>query len=287
MQENSELTAYYIIKENDNSGKTAHGPYMMEDAELRVGLDEKLISQSELVSLRQNAASFEGIEGTPNQGPSPVEEKMLREIRSWAFFLIVIGIIQIVAAGWLSNTWGLMLIIVGLASFYFRSPAMFVIYGTTLAWAGLSNALTGLGTWVIFSLLQAYFTFQTFRQFFQYRSIIFSGQALEKFSQPKSPTTEDKAANTFPWISLLSGLASFVGLASVFIGGIFMAMTDGLQVSPFINFIEGFVINFAVIGIAAGLASILLKYRYPVVSIIGIFSGILVLIVEVGLFLLF
>ena len=287
MNKNTAVIAYYIIKENDLSGKSAHGPYMKADAESRLNIDERLLTQTELASLRKQPVADQEEQIIDEQGWSLNQDKMWREIRSWGFFLIVIGLLQMVVSGILSNTWGILLIIVGLASFYFRSVSMFVIYGTTLAWAGISNALSGSGSWFVFSLLQAYFAFQTFRQFFRFRAELAYQSMLENEGNQRTQSIRDKAARTFPWLSLFFGLVSLVGLATVFMGAIIIVGFSGNEViPPFINFIEGLVINFAVLGLAVGLASILSKYHFKLASLVGMIAGTLVLLIQIGLILL-
>ncbi|MDI7274626.1 MAG: hypothetical protein QME94_01470, partial [Anaerolineae bacterium] len=60
---------------------------------------------------------------------------MVREIRSWGFWLLGLGALHLVLSGFLSAPWGILLGVVGLASFIFHDSAMFVVYGTTLVWA--------------------------------------------------------------------------------------------------------------------------------------------------------
>lgn len=87
------------------------------------------------------------------------------ETRTWGIALLVLGGIHQIANGILDPGWGVLLIAVGLASLYFRSVAMLVIYGMTMAWAMISNGLSGQVGWTGFAALQAYFTFRIFRQF--------------------------------------------------------------------------------------------------------------------------
>jgi hypothetical protein len=283
MEESSELMAFYIIKEHDNSGKSAHGPYMMADAESRVREGEKFISQTLLSTLRLQAppTDKDWLDYTP--GNWPLHDKMVQEVKQWGAFLIIIGIVQIVASGVLSNTWGILLIVVGLASYYFRSAAMFGIYGTTLAWASISNALSGAGVWGIFSVLQVFFAFQTFRQFFRYRTALASLNSVDIDIVHINDFFKDKAARPFPWISFVLGLLSFFGIIAVFLGAIISVGFTGVsETPPLIIFVEGLVIDFAVVGFAAGFSSLFLKYKYKLLSIVGMVTSVLVLLIEIG-----
>jgi hypothetical protein len=285
MAENIDLYAFYIVTTNDGSGESAHGPYTMTEAESLVQAHEKITTGKSLANLRQQSVLINGKEEAPSKSPN--HEKMLHEIRNWGLTLLVIGVIQIFSSGFLSNTWGILLVIVGLASFYFRSSAMFVVYGTTLSWAAISNALGSSGGWFAFSVLQAFFAFQTFRQFFRFRSILPFPQPLENEDEQYKQLNSDKATKPFPWLSFVFGLVSFVGLIAVFLGAIiFVGITEGTELPSFITFSEGLVIDLAVIGFATGLASILSRFKHKLFSIIGMSASALVLVIEVGLNLL-
>ena len=217
----------------------------------------------------------------PTKTPSPYPEKMLRELKSWGFILLVLGVIQIVSSELLSSTWGLLLIVVGLASFYFRSPAMFVIYGTTLSWAAISNALSGAGSWGMFSIFQVFLAFLTFRQYFQFRSQFLNSQFVLESTQEERLRI-DRAAKPFPWISFSLGSISLIGLVTVFVAVIlYVGITNSEEVPGFLTFSEGIVVDFAVLGFATGLASLLTKYKYKAISIIGMATAILVLMIEI------
>jgi hypothetical protein len=197
-----------------------------------------------------------------------------------------LGVIQVVSSDFLSSTWGLLLIAVGLASFYFRSPAMFVVYGTTLSWAAISNALSGAGTWGMFSILQVFFAFLTFRQYFQFRSQITDSQFSLQSTQEERLSV-DKAAKPFPWISFSLGSISLIGFIVIFVGVIlYVSITNSNELPAFLTLGEGLMVDFAVLGFGTGLASILTKYKYKAVSIIGMATGILVLIIEIAFQLL-
>lgn len=283
MAESSDLFAFYIVTQNDDFGESAHGPYTMTEAESLLREDETIITREHLTTLRQQSSP---ILATPKPDEPLQDTKMLREIRSWGITLLILGAIQILAAGFLSNTWGILLVIVGLASFYFRSAAMFVIYGTILSWAAVSNAFSS-GGWAAFSLIQAFFAFQTFRQFFRFRP----GAQNVQFSDYEAPLAKqfdmDKAARPFPWVGFILGLVSLGGLVMIFLGiFLFIGLTGNNEIPGIVNFAEGIIVDFAVLGLAAGLASLLLNYQHKLLSTIGAVSGGLVLLIEIGLNLL-
>ncbi len=121
---------------------------------------------------------------------SLLEIAMRRDIRSWGGWMIVMGIISFVSAGFLDSAWGILLVVVGLGSLIFRTPALYIVYGVTLVWAAINNALLSSGTWAIFSLVQLVMAVQTFGQFRKFNQAYQAGQRkaaekpVEVVSQP-------------------------------------------------------------------------------------------------------
>lgn len=279
MTENIDLFALYLVTENDDFGETAHGPYTREEAEYLLKVEEEIITGEHLATLRQRVNPAKSNAGviTAHQY-SPELGKMHSEIKKWGFFLILIGVIQIITSGFLSNTWGILLVIVGLSSFYFNSPALFVVYGSTLGWASISNALSGIGGWSIFSVVQFIFAFQTFRQYFLFRSIY-----KKLWEDENNLLLIDKANKPFPWVSLGMGMFSLVGIVIILLSVVLLVGTSNEDLFGLVDFAEGLVIDMALIGFATGLASILTGYEHKLFSSIGMVAGALVLLLEVGL----
>ena len=67
-----------------------------------------------------------------------------REIKSLSFWMIAIGIIHIVAAGFLSFFWGFVLIAFGIFSLISKRIIVFLIFGILILIAGLSNLSNSL-----------------------------------------------------------------------------------------------------------------------------------------------
>jgi len=210
---------------------------------------------------------------------------MLREIRSWGWWSLALGVMHLFA-GFLSAPWGIVLLIVGLASFYYHEAAMFVVYGVILGWVGLANMSGGETAWIIFGLLQLYLAFRVFRQFFQFR------QAQEAYSDLlaegilKSSPVSERAARTFPWIGGGVGALSLTVLIALLVSAIIMAAMN-YEVPGFFNFAENLCVRLGVIGLAMSLASLLSGHRYKFVAAIGLAASILTLVIEFALTLIF
>ena len=282
----SESAEYFIIEDDDGLGETADGPYTFAEAESLLEGGEIIISAEELASMERDRPAADDATSDLDSDFWSAHQKMVKEVRSWGRFMLLLGVIQMISFGFLSNTWGLLLIAVGLASFYFSSIAMFAIYGTTLGWAAISNLLSGSEAWGAFSILQVVFAFQTFRKFFQMRKVLRWANTHEDELQGKEFSV-DKAARPFPWLSVSFGVVSFIGFVTIILSVIiFSGVSGGAEIPSFIDFGEGLVIDLAVLGLAMGLASVLLNYKNKGLSIIGLIAGTLVLLFEVGLFFL-
>ena len=185
---------------------------------------------------------------------------MLREIRSQGLWLLGLGAIHVVTAGLLSAPWGLLLLVVGLASFYVREPAMFVVYGVTLAWAATSNMLSGEGQWVGFGLLQLFLAYRIFRQFFHFRRVQAEYAGLAADMALREPPAPERALHVFPWLSAALGPLALAGLVG----------------SPV--WLADIIINLGVLALALGLASLLCGYRYKPLAVVGVAASALQLV---------
>jgi hypothetical protein len=232
--------------------------------------------------MNDQGTQFEGakIEAV-KPAPAPVfPGTILKEIRSWAFTLLVLGGLHIGASGFLSAPWGILLILVGLASFYFRSSAMLVIYAVTLIWAGISNLTSGQAIWIGGAFIQWYLALRIFRTFVRFQETE-TKVAAESNSNELTPR---RVAAVFPWAATLLGVLSFLGLIGIFAIVIVLVAVSGSSTVPsYFGFIEGLVVNAGVLGFAVGLASLLCRHPGKGLAIAGMVTGVLTLLIELVL----
>ncbi|MGC1375913.1 MAG: hypothetical protein WA821_06820 [Anaerolineales bacterium] len=218
---------------------------------------------------------------------SGAQALMQRELRSWSIWLLVLGVIQMVAAGGFSS-WGLLLIGVGLASFYFREPAMFIIYAATIAWAGISNFFYGSATtWNIFALFQLYLTYAVFKQFQRFQK----AEQEAKQVSGAGPETPGRSERLFPWLSAFLGIGALLAYALTW--GIAFACAL-LHISMAANSVAGYVIDglgivavyAAILALATGLAGWISAFQNKWASILGTVVGGLTLVVSLVVSLL-
>jgi len=210
---------------------------------------------------------------------------MLKDNRTWGFWLLGLGVLHLVTSGIFSAPWGVLLILVGAAAFLFKTASMFVIYASTMVWAAVSNMLAGEIQWFFFALVQLYFTYRIIRSYRRYRNL---EADYNRTSTGEMLTNDQKAGRFFPWLGLLTGVLSLVGLVAMILGIILaVILTEGAaEVPGFLDFIEGLLVNGGLLGVAFGLASLLSKYRLKGLAIAGLVGGALTVGLELALILL-
>lgn len=218
--------------------------------------------------------------GEPGGQPMPAVQgylRMLAEVRSWGRWLLVLGFAHFVGAQFLDVSWGVVLVLVGLASFYFLDVAMFPVYGTTLAWAAIANFIAGSAGWRLFSLVQVLFAYRTFRAYSHFRPIQAAFAALSPEERQGHALTS-RAARLFPWTSFVLGAVTAFGTLLVF-GGMVLAAFQG-RPDPTEGYVTSllFAVSLGVLGLAFGIAALLGRLRpWPVALAGTVFSLVPVL----------
>ncbi|HSG42199.1 MAG TPA: hypothetical protein VLA72_03505 [Anaerolineales bacterium] len=207
-------------------------------------------------------------------------EIMLKEIRSWGLWSLGLGVVHLISSGFLNSSWGILLIIVGLSSFYYRTAPMFIMYTVTLSWAALSNLLSFNTEWVIFSVLQGYFAFRTLQDFRRFRN---TEDELKLITKGVSNNIQ-RVAKSFPWIgAILSCLSVFTCIASILI--VFFVIDETLVESfsypPYLSLMFGLIETFSVLGFSVSLISLISKYKPKILPIIGIVISGLFMVLEI------
>jgi hypothetical protein len=208
---------------------------------------------------------------------------MLKEIRTWGIFSLGLGTIHLLISGVLSAPWGILLIVVGLASFYFREAAMFVVYSVVLAWAGISNISSGQTAWIAFAIVQLILAVNLARKFARYRAA-YVKDIQDEGDSAGIDQTPSRADELFPWAGCIFGGVSLAGLVVVVVGAvIYGAATEDGSVPRVLELLEELFVIFGVLGVGVGLAALLSGFGRRILPIGGIVAGALVLVFEVVL----
>jgi hypothetical protein len=198
-------------------------------------------------------------------------QAMLKEIRSWGYWSLGLGAVHIISSGFLDSAWGILLIVVGLASFYYRTAPMFIIYTVTLAWAALSNLASLNPEWMVFAVVQIYLAFRTFKDFRRF------GKIEEDFTQisSDSPITNQRANKSFPWIGALLSCSSIFGCIAYGVLTFVLVEEFGVnsEAPAYYVFLIRLVEIIGVMGFSVSLASLLAKHTPKTLPIIGLIAG--------------
>ena len=220
-------------------------------------------------------------EADPAANLEAAHTAMLKEIRSWSYWSLGLGALHIIASGFLDSSWGILLIIVGLASFYFRTASILIIYAVTLTWAALSNLASMNPEWMLFALFQIFLAIRVFLNYRHFRNtedMLIQNSVNVAGNSPL--VAKQRAAKSFPWIGALFSCSSILGIAALFAFTIALAAIYGLNSEPPViySLLIGILETLGVLGFSVSLASLLSKHTPKALPIIGLVAGSLIMI---------
>lgn len=210
-------------------------------------------------------------------------EEIVRKVRSQAVWLLGWGIAALLLP-LLNSPFGIVLIIAGLASYYFGTTSMLLVQAVIFLWAAVFNLFIGGALAAIFSVILFISVIQSIRQYRRYRSVESEQTAMDAagFSLSDDNITEDRVTWILPASALLVAGISWAGFATaiVFYMSWFMA-TGEEELPPILSFMIGLFLELGALALAFGLASVLSGYRYKALSILGALGGAGVLILAI------
>ena len=268
---------------------TVDGIKITLDFGSRKGDAEKLVSRFSSVTGTVEAPTLNSPETVMAVDLAEAQALMQRELRSWTIWLLVLGVLQMITAGGFSS-WGVLLIVVGLASLYFRESAMFGVYAVTVAWAGLSNLLySETGAWNVFAFFQFYLTFIIFKQFRRFQKA--EREAKAQAISEDSPKTTSRAEMLFPWLSAILGVGALGGYGLFWVGIFARALLhvpdaqDGLVLS-ILSALATIAVYAGILALAMGLSGWGAAFERKWASILGTITGGITLMLSLVISLL-
>lgn len=208
--------------------------------------------------------------------PSAARQAMKRDLRVWALFSIVSGLLTFLLSfaypGLLEPVWGLTVAFIGTGVWCLSEPAMFIVLGMGMAWAAMMN-LCGLNSSLLntgsngghLSLgvpLQLYWAATLFVRFRRYEHLYdydHTPSVQEAGISVGGPVTETPL---LPWFS--SGIAvTTVTLLSLYLSFLWRWPANITAMIP-----RG-CLHLAMIGMAIGIASLYSRRARRVVAITG------------------
>jgi hypothetical protein len=214
----------------------------------------------------------------------PAYALMLREIASWGRWLLFLGVVHLIGFDILNAPWGVLLLIVGASSFYFKEASIFVIYAVTLLWAAVSNMLGGGTTWLIFGVFQVYLAVRVFMQFFRFRKA--QSEFNATLDEQEKTFFQQRGATMFPWTGCLFSALGVTGVLGFFVLTIITSSMQEQLGENVLGLVLGLLVDFGVLGLALSLASLLSGFRYKVISWLGLVASALLLLAWIGLVLI-
>ena len=210
-------------------------------------------------------------------GSSVIHQAMLKDIRSWGLGLIGFGILNVFLSGLLNSSWGILLIVVGSASFIFKDAAMYVIYGITLLWAAVSNASSDQAGWVVFSAIQLFLAVGVFRSFIRYRRAESDLAETIETTGIDTSAPQSRADRFFPALGCLFGTLSLSTLVMFFFAVMIFVAAQEETAGPSSSFalFLGLAIDLAVLGFAINLAALLSRFRQKPLNIFGLIASMI------------
>ena len=193
-----------------------------------------------------------------------------KEVRNTGIALIILGIIHMIFSGFLSFTWGIILIVLGIISFFYRSRKMILTFGISLILVGALNLLDGIlaslegisAGWAIFGVFQ----------------IIWGIQEINRFREIKENPKYLNLEKGFAWYGLRIGFFIMV------VNWILNYFVINQEATAWATFVEFFIISV----IFTFVTSIIhLKfYKQETFAIISLVISLLMILTMVIMFIL-
>jgi hypothetical protein len=215
------------------------------------------------------------------------EAAMNRQIRSWAIWSGLFGIIDLISSHFTSD-WAWTLILVTAMSVIFPAPAMFILYGIILIWVAVNNISGGNITWIIFAIFQIILGISVFRNFSRYIPVWkYYRNNLDCPDLPQPSRGLMRSANGLPITGFLLSAIGFIGSLTAFILEIVLKSTSfGKTYGDLLSILFIVMLNIGMIGFGVGLGSMLSAYKQHVLSILAMIAGSFVILIWLGLILL-
>jgi len=214
--------------------------------------------------------------------PAEPDQTMQKQLRNESFWLLGWGIINIAFAA-LNSPFGVTLLLIGIVSYFVRSPAMFLVHGVVFAWAAITNLFVdGFGS-AFFALILGISAFQTIRRYASYRQPTIADNALST-RETDAVSQKNDPGRYFPWAGTLLAFFSLGGIVTIFIMDFVRFVFFGAEESmDILIFVAGVVLNLGVVAFAMSLAAVLSGYRPKIVAFFGTILGGLTVIIQIAL----
>jgi len=201
---------------------------------------------------------------------------MAGDVKSWGRWMLGLGVLHLLVNKFLDPAWGILLILVGIPTFFVQSASLYVIFALTLLWAAFGNALSGWGG-AAFALFQVYLAWKVFRKYRAMRKLGLVAEEREQAYGDAGP--KPLIPRVFPWLGIIGGAILLFGVVAgigflVILNAIYYEV-ERVPGQDVLLFLLMMLFSFSPVVIGLNLSSLLGQYRPRFLAWLGlIFSSI-------------
>lgn len=192
------------------------------------------------------------------------------KLKNQALWLGVFGLLNIVLP-WFSAPFGVMLLFLGLAIYYFPLPAMYAVLSVVFISTAISNFLVGI-TGVAYATPVIVL-------------LIFATRVMVKEYRSHRRQGSIEAGSRFAWTGLVLGLMAPGGVLLAFVLSTVAVVVGSVILETVSIFVFDLMLEIGVMVLGMGTAAVLEGYRPKIVSWIALLLGLLLVIAQYVLLL--
>ena len=189
-----------------------------------------------------------------------------RELRMWRWWLVMVGVVQVVLGSMLGMPWGVVLVLIGGASFAAHEAVLLVVYSILLLGSAVVNVSSLHWGWALFALVQTGYAVPMLRCYVRHHAAESRYAQLAHGLPIGLPPPVNYVAVVLPWFGAAASIVAF-GLS------VLTQHTPGSAVS-FILFVP---LDLAVAGVALCGATLVAR-RGSALALLGVFVSALTML---------
>jgi hypothetical protein len=188
------------------------------------------------------------------------------ELRIWRWWVVAVGVVQVGLGSMLGMPCGIVLLVIGGASFVAHEAVLLVVYSIVLLGSAVVNVSSLHWDWALFALVQTGYAVPMLRCYVRHRAAEAHYARLTRGLDIGLPPPVTYAASVLPWLGAAAGMLAF-GLS------VLTQHTPGSTVS-FVLFVP---LDLAVVGLALCGAALVAR-RGLALALLGVFVSALTMV---------
>ena len=215
---------------------------------------------------------------------SPAIRALSRQLNLWAVASIAWGLFRLFREDFVETGFALALVVLGVAAFYVRSPAMLPVFAVAFFWSGILSVLAFSPWWLGVGILQIFASIVILRAFRNYSHL--QEHHVIDYSTLENPSLRlFQATDKFPVLSatmagaaLVEVLVAVVVSVLVIVSSLDKSMDEILEIVLPYMYLAYLVEPLAVFAFALGLSSHLARQHPRVLATVGMTLGGLIML---------